>query len=206
MVGAGAVWLWSGWKGEQPAILQIRNLGGSVYFKPVGRIGVRQVLERLFPEWRLRVDQVWIPRTTADEIEKLDLGSLRRLRTLDVNEVQLTPAVLSKVGAIKDLDVLLLAYTSLDTAGMEQLRELTNLSFLDVHSTTIDDGALVYVAKFKRLHRLDLGSTRITDAGLEHLKGLASLELLNLSGTSVTPEGVRKLRVALPGTTIFDAN
>jgi len=109
---------------------------------------------------------------SASEISKL--GSLRKLRTLDV------------IG------------TKLVDKDLEPLWQLTSIEVLALCSAKISDRSVQRIRQFPHLRDLDLYGTGITDGSVELLAECRSLERLRIAGTKITKEGVARLRAALP--------
>jgi uncharacterized protein with PhoU and TrkA domain len=98
------------------------------------------------------------------------------------------------------LSVLNLAGTSI---GDLELKHLRGVRVLILRGTRVTDACLPHLEG--DLIHLDLRDTAVTDAGIERfieLRLFSSLRLLRLTGSRVTNEGHRKLRAALPNTTI----
>jgi beta-lactamase regulating signal transducer with metallopeptidase domain/Leucine-rich repeat (LRR) protein/Tol biopolymer transport system component len=131
------------------------------------------------------------------------IKGMPQLTSLALAHSRITDAGLEQVGGLKGLRLLNLNDTQITDAGLEHLQGLTELTDLRLKNTKITDAGLEHLKDLTGLFSLYLNDTPITDAGLEHLKGLTGLGRLELSGTQVTDAGVQQLKRSLPGLTIY---
>jgi hypothetical protein len=129
------------------------------------------------------------------------LARMTQLNGLDLSQTQINDAELAYLAGITQLKGLLLSETQITDAGLAYLAGMAQLQSLSLKKTRITDGGLAYLMGFRGLRRLDLAGTSVTDAGIEQLASM-SLLFLDLRNTKMTPDGIRRLKAALPSTTI----
>lgn len=141
---------------------------------------------------------------------------------VDLRNVQITPAVMNRIGGfpqigwlilpsgqvadaelgpvsnLTELQRLSLGGTRVSDAGLAHLKGLTKLEALALSKTGLTDAGLSYLKGLTQLRELRLDDTQVTDAGLSNFTGMTQLEELQLVGTRVTKAGVAKLQQALP--------
>lgn len=153
-----------------------------------------------------------------------DLSGLTNLTFLNVSfSREVTDEGLAHLRALKKLEILSLAYSSVSDEGLKQLAELKGLTTIDLTSTRVGDAGLKHLAglkklsiviinpvtpgdgpqvtdaglkhlgELKKLTRLHVGSSKITDKGMEHLAGATSLRELYLFHGSITDAGLKHL-------------
>lgn len=136
---------------------------------------------------KLRASRNFFPtdptgRTLVTDEGVNKLGSLSKLKELDLSGGQITDASLKTIGQFTSLVELGLASTEITDAGLPHLKNLRNLKTLFVDGDAItDDGLKTIVANHPQLEYLELGGTRITPAGIEDLRPLQNLKTLSLS-------------------------
>ena len=108
------------------------------------------------------------------------LARLTSLRRLDVTRSSLTAAGLERLGALVDLEELILA-----------------------HASSIDDLAGTVLARLPALRVLDLSYTDFGDAGLAALQEHPALQRLVAVGARVGPEAANRFLAARPGREII---
>ena len=108
-----------------------------------------------------------------------------------------TKSLLSDLAGLRDLRTLTLEQTEITDDGMEALAGLRQLTDLSIHDSSITDAGLKHLQGLTRLRKLKIECPRVGDHGLEHLKGLASLRELWLFDTRVTEAGEKSIRRAL---------
>lgn len=118
-------------------------------------------------------------------------GSMSSLNELDITGGNLTVEHLVNVGKTPNLERLVIAGATVESAAVAQLAAAEKLSDFDASQTNTDDNA---IAGFKNLplRRVVLNQTRVTDASLVVLGGIASLEDLSLIECQVSGAGFLK--------------
>jgi RND family efflux transporter MFP subunit len=92
-----------------------------------------------------------------------DLGELKRLKTLGLDDSGLDDNGLSYVAQFPELERLILSGTWISDAGLSQLTRLPHLKNLDLsHCRRIDDSGFQSLLKCKGLQELNLSGTRVT--------------------------------------------
>lgn len=77
---------------------------------------------------------------------------------------------------------------------LSRLQALKQLQVLRLNGSDVTDDALPQIANLSALAELHLVATGITDVGASHLRSLTDLEALYLSNTGICDEGVSKLK------------
>ena len=96
--------------------------------------------------------------------------------------------------------------TRTGNAGAEALGALKNLAVVRLDYTTVDDKGLDAPCEASRGSReLSMDFTGVTDNGAKTLESMSSLKALNLYHTLVTEKGWQEIKSALPSCEIvFD--
>ena len=134
----------------------IRDLGGTVHFKP-----------QCVPDG----DLVILPEKTTD----LALAKIKwwpEVKELALSQTQITDAGLTHLKGLTQLARLDLERTGVTAAGLENLKCLDRLQELRLGATRVTDAELEHLERFKQLQVLGLGCTQVSDVGLAHLEGL----------------------------------
>ena len=147
------------------------------------------------------------------------VARLPMLKRVDLDFVEITPALLRPLAGAKGLNQLLfdfapvsdeslaevgrvtgLTYLSmrgkknpLTDAGLEPLARLTKLTHLDLQQSDVAGPGLKHVGGLKDLYYLGLDGSRIDDAGLVHLAKLTALREVSLTESRVTGQGLGAL-------------
>jgi Leucine-rich repeat (LRR) protein len=160
--------------------------------------------------------------------------SLPKLRFLNIHDLSITDASITKLHELKDLENLFVSDPRMDDSWMQGIGTCTHLKKLvliessrvtepgfanlaplvDLEQLLLPDGgdaALRAIANLKRLRILLLTSKKVTDSGAKALASLPLLETLILNRTSIGDEGVKSLAklkrledLRLTGTAIGD--
>jgi len=80
-----------------------------------------------------------------------------------------------------------------DSPALEQLAALRNLEILCISGTAIDTSGFHFLRKLKHLNALDVGRTSLTDANIDDI-ALPAMEALSVRETDVTLAGLTKLK------------
>src|SRR5262245_18604409 len=118
---------------------------------------------------------------------------------------------LGQLGPLKNLERLRVNNPRLTDAGVEHLEDLHGLQVILLIRTRVGDTGLRHLAGLTELRQLHLDGTKVTDAGLIHLAALPQLQFLSLFGTDVTDAAIPRLKHTLPklaiqrsGLTVYD--
>jgi hypothetical protein len=183
---------------QPPGPSWLRKLLGDDFFRTVIGVGVKtprdMELVGDFGELRL-VSAYHVPLRDTD---LKSLRELHQLKTLVLDNTNVSDAVLENIKGLSLLEQLALGATGVTDARLEKLSGLTRLQGLDLYECKITDAGLICLLKFSRLQILTLHHTKITDAGLKQLKGLKSLTLLGIEGTHVSAGAVAEFKQELP--------
>jgi hypothetical protein len=110
---------------------------------------------------------------------------------------------LSVFRKLDQLEAIVLTGVELDGTGISNLRNLKNLKSLLVESETpISEKGMEEFGKLTQLEVLEL-SGEITDDKVAYLKNLTNLKEIQFPECTVSPAAMKKLRVALPRTTVL---
>jgi hypothetical protein len=108
--------------------------------------------------------------TTRKTIPRIERDANGNVRTLRLNEMQLSADEFAAIGRIKTLRVLVLFRTNASDENLRQLRGLPHLEGLNLSSTEITDAAVDEIIKFKTLRSLCLGNVAVTPKAVARLK------------------------------------
>jgi hypothetical protein len=194
---------------ESPSIAKIELLGGKVtrdetlLARPVIEIDLRG--SQRFRDGHVQILKQFphLKTLTLEELNVTDqglieLGKLTQLIKLNLFGTEVTDAGMNHIGKLTELRTLQLGKTRITDAGLKELRGLTALKTLGLWKTGITDQGLKEIGEFKELKTLYLGKTAITNEGLKQLTGLKKLRILYVEDTRVTYDGVMTLREELP--------
>lgn len=153
----------------------------------------------------------------ADDHALRYINRLRHLRSLDLQETQITDAGLAHLEGLDSLRRLNLERTAVTGAGLQHisrlrqlewlclrnaratncgmaLSQMTHLTHLDLTHTGVTDDDARHLRSLRKLRWLSLGgATKITDASLITVGGLTELEWLSLGATQATDAGASHL-------------
>lgn len=119
-------------------------------------------------------------RVTDEMIMTLDGYDLPRLRSIILNDTQVTDKVIYY---------------------LKQFR----LDDLGVSGTVLSDHGLEVIGTIPSIHNLDVSATKITDGGLGHLLHLKDLRSIDISeNPEVTRRGIARLKAAMPDLEFYD--
>lgn len=188
----GVLCVWMPYKREQRIVRKIDSLGGYIKFQDCGPSWATSTgLFYRIAEVNLQVNR----RGKAVPTDLYsDLGSLRNLCELNLQDTQLTDAELEHLKVLTSLQVLRLENTQVTDIGLQHLKGMKNLHYLGLQRTQTSDVGLQHLEGLTNLSELRLDRTKVTDAGLEHLKGLKRLKGINLSYTQITDIGLEHLK------------
>jgi hypothetical protein len=124
---------------------------------------------------------------------ELDAEVVEDVTQLDASGLHFGDAELRHVARLKNLRTLYLDDTEITDAGMGHLKGLTELDVLALHGTNINGEGLANLSALPKLRVLNLSNCPITDDSLAHIKGLTSLETLAFRDTKITDRGFAHL-------------
>jgi hypothetical protein len=171
------------------AVAAIKAVGGQVYYdyQFADWYNINYSAKSPTPTWFLdavgidfvhEVDGVrFEQRITDDDLAALE--SLPQIRILWIQAGKITNRGLGRLGALTQLQSLLISSTSEDSSGF-------------------DDSGLTQLRSLHGLRLLGILGTKISDNGLQSLKALVKLDGLLLCNTRVTRGGVQDLSKSIP--------
>jgi hypothetical protein len=144
------------------------------------------------------------PQFTDQHLERLK--GLPRLKSLYIGPGSaITDAGLAHLKAFPALTRLSLeGLPKVTNAGLAHLKEVKKLKNLELQGIPkITNAGLVHLKGIKKLEELSLEGRQFTNAAAIHLGRLKSLKILALHETGCTKEVTKRLRKALPKTTLY---
>jgi hypothetical protein len=126
-----------------------------------------------------------------------DLALLRGLplmRHLSITSDKVTNDGLKHVGAMTDLEALIVACPLVDDAGLKHLEKMTRLWGLRLHCPKVTDKGMESLRGLTDMRDLDLSKCQISDEGLKPLAGMLRLRSLNVSDTQVSRKGLPTIK------------
>ncbi|MBX3415762.1 MAG: protein kinase [Pirellulales bacterium] len=135
----------------------------------------------------------------GDDLVRLDPDAVRNLETLSLAGTSLGDADLAQLPPLPTLVRLDLSATRVTDAGLPTLTRLTNLRELNLSRTAVSDAGMEPLRSLDRLTHLYLADTRVGDRLPEVLANTRGLSHLGLAGTSITAGGVHRLQAEHAG-------
>ena len=115
------------------------------------------------------------------------LGTLEKLRQLDLSGAAITPNGLKTLARLRNLQRLSLwNVKGIDDSAAPQLAALVNMTTLDLSNTDVGDETLARLAKLSNLRHLYLSETRVTPEGLAAFRKLRPASVVS-SGARPAP-------------------
>jgi hypothetical protein len=111
---------------------------------------------------------------------------LKDLKTLSINDTNITDDGLSQLKNLRKLEVLFLDGTAITDTGIKELAGLTELRRLFAKGTAITDVSIEAVrSNHEKLESLQVANTKITDQAIAHLERMPHLFYVSLDETAV---------------------
>jgi Leucine-rich repeat (LRR) protein len=126
-------------------------------------------------------------------------GVIDKIHFLDLSRTDITGQGLVKLGRLKNLEILYLAFTRIEDGDLSLLGEIKSLKELRLMGCVITNAG---VAKLTRMpiEKLNLSNCeKLSDGAMEILRSMASLKSLDILATLITPESVGQFRTARKG-------
>jgi serine/threonine-protein kinase len=118
------------------------------------------------------------------------------LETLDVQETEICPELITALGNLPKLNSLNISKTRYSKSDLMQLTKLKQLRSLNLSRSNLSDDDLQIVAQMTGLQQLRIGlNPQLSDKGISALKCLKNLEVLDLNNTAVTDKGLTSLKL-----------
>lgn len=127
-----------------------------------------------------------------------EIGRIRTLKSLELNDRDVSDAGVAGLVGLTDLEELNLAQTGVTGNGLQAIGKLVRLRSLRLDNLKIRGADLAPLTQLTSLKELSLFGATVGDKAIPFLAKLGSLESLGLENTKVTARGVRKLNAALP--------
>jgi internalin A len=128
--------------------------------------------------------ELQVQNTSASDLAVGDIGNLKNLQHLVLNQKNITARTLRQVGEMTELRDLMLGKIPLSDEDMTFLKRLTKLERLMIASRTeLTDNWLPNLEGMVNLSSLMLRNMAITTEGLHHLGSLSNLRSLSLEGS-----------------------
>ena len=121
----------------------------------------------------------------TDEGVRGVVSNLSKLKSLGLEDTQVTDEGLKSLVHLKALERLNLTGTSITDRGLETVGRMKAIQLLYLGRTDIEGPGLVHLKNLPLLRKLSLGKTRVDSDAVRHLAGCGSLEWLRLSDTAI---------------------
>ena len=108
--------------------------------------------------------------TTGKPLSRIERDAEGKVKTLRLDEMQLSADEFAVVGRMETLRVLVLFRTNVTDENLRQLRALPQLEGLNLSSTEITDAAVDEIIQFKSLRSLCLGNVKVSPEPVVRLK------------------------------------
>ena len=108
--------------------------------------------------------------TTGKPLSRIERDADGKVKTLRLDEMQLSADEFAALGRMESLRVLVLFRTNVTDENLRQLRALPQLDGLNLSSTEITDAAVEEIIQFKSLRSLCLGNVKVTPEPVVRLK------------------------------------
>jgi eukaryotic-like serine/threonine-protein kinase len=135
------------------------------------------------------------PRLTGNALSVL--GTLPRLRRLNLGRQCCTHIGLRRISALANLELLLIEGEVVDDLALERLAGLSKLVGLELRNTAVSGAGLTRLAALRELSFLRLAGQNVQDDHLARLAALSGLEHLALEAAPISSAGLEGL-TALP--------
>jgi hypothetical protein len=111
---------------------------------------------------------------------------------------RITDDGIQRLGPQRNLQVAMLAHTSIGDEGVKGIALWPRLEVLNLEGTQVTSGGIELIEKLEHLKSLNLRKTKIDDSAVASLCRLWTLKQLDLTGTEVSGVGLFKLKAELP--------
>jgi len=184
---------------QQQAIREIERLKGTAVTAERRPAWIRNLFGSRFTDLFEDVVRVELSNSKIKDAELVaNLGALRNIENLELNNTKIGNAGLASLRGMKKLQNLGLGGTKITDTGLDELGSLTSLKRIGLEFTKVTDNGLLALTTLPELSAVDLSNTQITDAGIAHFKRVSNLDQLILVGALVTDSGVDDLRRKFP--------
>jgi hypothetical protein len=152
------------------AVCEIENAGGTICAakRPPGWLRQRLGDERM--KYFDEVERVYLVGKDFDDSGLERISSLPALQHLDVRGTRITDAGLKHVKKLTNLRTLLLDDTQISGSGLEHLGTLPQLEVLSLERTRVNDFQLVNLEWMTSLRELWLCESNVTESGASDAK------------------------------------
>ncbi|WP_425397528.1 leucine-rich repeat domain-containing protein [Aeoliella sp.] len=127
------------------------------------------------------------------------LAALKKLRVLELSDIEVAENVTQQIGDLHSLTDLTLANARITDRGVKHLGTLNKLRALDLTKSPLTDVAVESILQLVDLEVLCIAQTQVTDEGLKKIAQLEKLRCLDISlGNGITLDGARKFQRLCP--------
>jgi serine/threonine protein kinase len=133
---------------------------------------------------------------TKSELTLLDPKKLSHLEEVKLNNSEMTDELLEDVSKLRPKVINL---SGNDVADLHALEKMTSLEVLYLANTSLNDAGMKVISTLPKIYALDLQKTFIKDGSLNYLERMKNLRWINLSECpNLTRAALMKLRRATP--------
>jgi hypothetical protein len=163
---------------EQPAIVQVKRLGGSVKSE---RFGSKSYVTEVDLVVRDRRDGHQIEKTTFTDDALRQIARFQHLKVLALAGGHITDGGLKRIAALKELEGLVLRDARLvSPEGMAELVKLPHLRRLELTNAPIGDAGFARLAAMQTLEELSVEGSQLSVESLDVAARLPKLKSLSL--------------------------
>ena len=143
------------------------------------------------------IQELWLresPKLTASGFAHL--ATLPNLRTLGVQNNQISEQGAAELGKLSQLTFLNLRHSNIDDKGAKHLANLTELTQIHLsYNQKLTDRGISHLVKLKNLQVLVLDETPgVTDESIKYFKRMPNLSYLRVVGAGLSAQGAQQLR------------
>lgn len=137
----------------------------------------------------LYLQKLSLRATAISDVSLIEIAKIKNLQHLDLGNTGITKNGLKYLKDMR-LQTLRIDHTPTSGDGIKILAALRSLQDLSLASTTVTDVDLRALRSLSSLTALDLSNTGITHLGLKELATFPSLKTLKINHTKIDPEGL----------------
>ncbi len=165
-----------------------------------------QALEKTLRDLHVDIhkDEIgWITTLVIRHVEDADAvirlaRPLKKLKTLYVEEGELSDQGLEQVAHFPELNSLQVISDSITDAGLAKILQLKKMSSLMIEGKNITNKSVERLGEFASLYNVHFRRTKINEGGVVHLSSIKRLSSLTLDGSPIGDQGVETLVAGSP--------
>lgn len=183
---------WNHLRFRQSALDYLKSRNATIEFSDQPRFYFRPLQPLVGNDAFRRVRHIDLSQVDVNTVDLVHVAAIEELESLDLRNAQFLDqgfSILAPLGNLQSLD---LAGSSIGIGGIAKLPS-ENLRHLDLSHTAISDGAVEIIAGWSRLESLALCSIPASDTAFAELSNLPNLTHLNLAATSAGSETLKAL-------------